>query len=177
MNPARRFDQKYQEQAVLEDGTRVLLRALGPDDGALLSRHFGALSPDSRYRRFLGMKNELSEIELSYFTHVDGEMHYALVAVLADRPSEPLGIARFIRSEDEPDVAEPAAAVVDSMQAHGLGRLMLMRLAEAAQERGVKHFSWVMMEDNTPIHALLRDVGHRLSTRHRGSTVSVELAL
>jgi GNAT superfamily N-acetyltransferase len=175
--PRRKYDAQYREEAVLSDGTRILMRRLGPDDGELLTRHFAALSAESRHRRFLGGKSALSDQELRFYTHVDGEMHLALVAVRADNPEEAIGVARFIRSADAPEIAEPAAAVVDAMQAQGVGKLLLMRLGEAALERGVKRFRWDMLSGNSPVLRLVQDLAPSCAVESQGPTAVVDVPL
>jgi len=81
----RFFDRRYREQVTLADGARLVLRALGPCDAQLLSCHFTALSAESRRGRFLGAKSELSAADLRHFTQIDGERHFAIVALRAAR--------------------------------------------------------------------------------------------
>jgi len=125
---------------------------------------------------FLEASPGLSDTEVGYLTNPDGEMHVALVAVLADSPHEALGVARFVRLAASPEVAEPALAVVDPMQGHGLGKLRIERLIEAARERGVERFRWVMLADNPPIRHLVEVLGLPVRS-NLGSTITVEVAL
>ncbi len=151
----RVFDTHWDERAVLSDGRRVELRLLRPDDAPLLAQGFEKLSPESRYRRFHGVRGQLTERELKYFTEIDGENHFALGAVDA-RTGEGLGVARFVRLPLEPRIAEPAVTVIDSAQKKGLGTLLLQRLAQAAQERGIESFRCFVLESNEPMRDLLK---------------------
>src|SRR5713101_2152148 len=138
----RRYHAGWSERAALSDGTRVMLRPLGPGDAGRIAAAFARLSKRTRALRFLGGKTEMSPAELRYLSEVDGEMHFALAACLDDAPDEVIGIARFMRFEQDPARAEVAATVSDAFQGRGLGRLLLTRLAEAARERGVRSFHW-----------------------------------
>ena len=71
-------------------------------------------------------------------------------------------MARFIRSKEEHDVAEAAIAVVDDMQNRGVGHALLMALAEAARERGIKRFRADVLASNTPMRHLLEEAGARV---------------
>lgn len=94
----------------LRDGARVTLRPIAPEDKPLLAASFDRLSEESRYRRFFTTKPALSAAELDYLVDVDHQDHEAIVAI--DRSSgEGLGVARYIRSTDDVEVAE--VAVVD----------------------------------------------------------------
>src|SRR5437667_11458151 len=109
----------FSEEHTLSDGTRVTLRHIRPSDADGLRDGFSRLSRESRYRRFFSGKTELSSEMLHYLTEVDGVDHVAIVAVgvSPDLKSEAgYGVARFVRREDDPDVAEAALTVVDDMQ-------------------------------------------------------------
>jgi GNAT superfamily N-acetyltransferase len=165
------FDDSYREQVTLADGARVVLRALRPRDGQLLSGHFAALSPESRRRRFLGAKSELSAADLRQFTHVDGERHFALVAVCEDSVGVAAGVARFITLEGHPPTAEPAISVIDCFQRRGLGGVLIERLITAALERGIARFHWEMASGNEPVRRLaMRFDGKHRTTSHGATT-------
>jgi GNAT superfamily N-acetyltransferase len=172
-----RFDADYREDATLGDGTPVLLRLVRPADAALLAAGFARLSPESRYRRFFTDKATLSESELRYLTDVDGERHFAIGARRRDRGDEGVGIARFVRLEDQPGVAEPAVAVVDEAQGKGLGRLLLSRLIAAAKERGVERFRFEVLATNAAMRNLLAELAPGSHESADGSTVVVEAVL
>ena len=122
----------------LRDGTRVRMRPIGPADRARLAAGFQKLSRESRYRRFFTAMPELPEKMLDRLVATDGWKHVAIGAeVASDDPAlaEGLGVARFVRLEDVPDVAEVAVAVIDEKQGLGLGTLLLSALVQAARER------------------------------------------
>ena len=152
------FDVEWREVVPLRDGTPVTLRMVRPDDKELLRRGFDQLSPTSRFRRFLSPKAALSETELAYLTEIDGTDHFAIGAVLERPPKDELGvgIARFVRLGDEPEVAEPAIVVLDDVQGQGLGKVLLARLSAAAAERGVRRFRSDVLVDNDAMLSLLR---------------------
>src|SRR5919199_4616186 len=96
----------------LSDGTRVVIRRIRADDKRLLAAGLGLLSEETRRRRFLGAKPRLTGAELRYLTEVDGEDHYALVAVLADRFDHVVGVARYVMVGDD-GTADAAIVVGD----------------------------------------------------------------
>ena len=152
----------YRAEHTLADGTRVLVRPIKPDDADELRRAFARLSPASRYRRFFGGMGALSEETLRYLTDVDGVNHVAFIVgtISPDLKTETgLGVGRFIRSTEDPAVAEAAVTVVDDAQRKGLGRLLLMTLADAARERGVERFRADVLASNAPMLRMLEEVG------------------
>jgi GNAT superfamily N-acetyltransferase len=156
--PQLRFGADYRERVRLADGREALLRLVIPADKLLLKRGMDAFSPESRFHRFLGTKPALSDDELRYLTEVDGVDHFAIGATLAGPAGaeEGIGVARFVRFYDDPEVAEPTVAVLDAYQHLGLGSLLFARLADAARERGVRRFSGRMLTHNDAMRRLLR---------------------
>lgn len=180
MNAQRFFTLDYVEHAVLRDGTPVLLRLIRPEDKDLLRAGFERLSPESRYARFLAPKAELSEDELRYLCEVDHENHFAIGAMReAAEPDERvgLGIARFIRLADHPDTAEAAVAVADDAQHRGLGRLLLLRLIAAANERGISHFRCDVLGSNAGMAGLLAEISPERTLESGAGVMSLDLAL
>jgi GNAT superfamily N-acetyltransferase len=153
-----RFDADYRETVSLADGTAVVLRLLRPEDKVLLTEGFEHLSERSRWRRFLSPKVALSTAELRYLTEIDGVNHFALGAVMQPpgKPELGLGVARFVRLPGKGAVAEPAVVVIDQFQGRGLGKILLQRLVEAARERGIESFRAIVLGENMPVQALLR---------------------
>ncbi len=151
----------------LRHGARVRLRPITPEDRQLLATSFERLSEQSRYRRFMTAKRKLSSAELTYLVdEVDHSDHEAIVAI------DPitgvlLGIARYVRSKDDPETAEVAVTVADDWQRRGLGRALLDRLTYRARQEGVRRFSALVLSENQPALGLFSDLGD--SEQHQSS--------
>lgn len=174
------FGPHYREVVHLRDGTLVEIRCIRPSDRELLREGFEQLSPQSRYRRFFSAKDQLTDAELSYLTECDGVDHFALgAAALDDAGREaPAGVARFVRSADDPERAEAAVAVVDHYQNRGIGTLLFQRLIAAARERGITYFCADVLADNLPAAGLLEEAHVSVSARGLADgVVSVDLEL
>ena len=174
------FDEAYREEAELRDGGQVVLRVVRPEDRELLVRGFERLSPESRYLRFMGTKVSLSEAELEALLDLDGERRFAIGA-LRTTPGggdgEGVGIARFARAPDEPEVAEAAVTVADEVQGRGLGSLLLRRLAAAAAERGVRRFRGEVLLRNAAMRRILEQHAESTVVDTGGRTVRVMVEL
>ena len=135
-------------------------------------------SDESMRRRFLGPKPHLSTSELRYLTEVDGQDHYALVAVPLDDLETIVGVARWVRLADDPLTAEAAIIVADEIQGRGLGRRLAHELADAGHERGIRRFTATMLSDNRAALALMTALSERLESRYDGAyrEVVTELA-
>jgi GNAT superfamily N-acetyltransferase len=144
----------------LDDGTRVRFRPIRPEDKRLLAEGMRELSPESRYRRFFRGIDHLSQEQLRYLTEVDGVDHVAWIAVRPDEPGNPgVGVARWIRMKDEPDVAEAAVTVVDAWHNRGIGRALLFLIGKAAVDRGIRRFRVWVLGQNSPVFTLMKSFG------------------
>jgi RimJ/RimL family protein N-acetyltransferase len=150
---------KERFEGTLRDGTPVLVRPIRPSDKPLLLEGFRRLSEESRFRRFMAPITQLSDEQLRYLTELDGIDHFAWIALRADRPGEGMGVARYVRLKEEPEVAEAAITVVDQYQGRGLGTLLVGLLATRAWESGVSAFRAYVLEDNEPMRDLLSQMG------------------
>ena len=77
-----------------------------------------------------------------------------------------LGIARYVRSREDPQAAEVAVTVADDWQRRGLGRALLDRLTYRARREGIRRFSALVLGENRPALGLFGDLGEasRLSS-------------
>ena len=157
----------------LRDGTEILIR---PNDRDELAAGVRRLSPESRYRRFFTPTNELSASELSYLTEVDHHDHEALVALEPDS-LHGIGVARFVRSRQDPELAEVAVAVADSWQNRGVATALLDRLTQRAREEGVHRFSAEILADNQPMLDLIDELGDVTMRNLDHGSVEIEVQL
>ena len=155
--------------ALLTDGTRVVVREIRASDRALLAAGFGRLSDASRRRRFLVAKPRLSSAELRYLTEVDGEHHLAFVAVLADEPRTLVGDGRYVRLPGDPAAAEVAVVVGDCLQGQGLGTRLGLLLADHARASGIQRLSATLLSENVPAHRLFGKISQRFETTREGA--------
>jgi GNAT superfamily N-acetyltransferase len=70
-----------------------------------------------------------------------------------------VGVSRYVRIPEEPEVAEAAVAVVDDYQGRGLGALLLEALGAVALENGITRFRGHALEDNRPIREVMEAMG------------------
>lgn len=146
----------------------MLIRPIGPDDKERLLDAFERSSPESRYRRFFSPTPRLAAAQLRYLTEVDHHSHEALQAV-DPQTERGLGVARFVRSHDDPSVAEVAVAVVDDWQGRGLASTLLHDLAARARDEGIERFSASVLAENYPVMKLFRRMGDtHVTGRHQG---------
>jgi len=137
---------------------RIEIRPIRPEDREALADGIRRMSPESRYRRFFSPTAGLTGSQLTYLTEVDHHDHEALVAVDPDT-DRGIGVARFVRSQSDPELAEFAVAVADDWHRRGVGSALLHRLTERAREEGIRRFSGLILEENRPMLELADELG------------------
>jgi GNAT superfamily N-acetyltransferase len=152
------------------------IRPIASDDKEALVRGFKRLSPRSRYRRFLSPHGRLSPRELRYLTEVDHSDHEALVA-LDPGSGEGIGVARYVRSDEDPSAAELAVAVIDDWQRQGVGTRLVTELSERAREEGITRFTALVLADNELMLNLLDEIGEVTREGDEAGAVEVSVEL
>jgi RimJ/RimL family protein N-acetyltransferase len=174
------FSPSYREDVQVTSDLRARFRLIRPADKAKLAAGFERLSTESRYRRFFAQKKALSPAELQFYANPDGVDHVAIGALALNRDGEEgegLGVGRFVRMPNEPEVAEIALTVVDAWQGRGLGRLLLQRLLMAAAERGIRRIRCHLLADNARMHQLIQHLAAGAAFTYDGEMMTCEFPI
>lgn len=157
---------------------KVLIRPIAADDKEQLESGLAMLSPESRYRRFFAPINHFTDAELTYLTELDYTNHFAWGAIAVDEPGRPgIGVARYVRTKENPNSAEAAVVVADEWQSKGIGGVLLRVLAETAQHNGIDHFEALVLATNEPALEFMRRFGASLEADESVVKVSIPLPL
>ena len=155
------------------DGRAVRVRPILPNDTDKIARFHSSLSERTRYLRYFGSHDVLSERELQSMTNVDYHDRMAFVAELG---AEIIGMAIYERLPDS-TFAEVAFTISDHHQGRGLGSIFLEHLAGAAAERGIDHFEAEVLSENRSMIQVFRRAGYEISRSFDGSTLHLEFAI
>jgi len=161
----------------LKDGTQVTIRLIKPNDKERLRLSFKELSADSRRTRFHSQMSGLTNGQLEYLTEIDYQNHFAICAIdISHGRDKGIGVARYIRIEDEPDTVELAITVLDAYQGLGLGKILCELLMDAARENGIRKFRGYISEENASLAAMIKRFGAHSQVEH-GRLTRVDLVL
>jgi acyl-CoA synthetase (NDP forming)/GNAT superfamily N-acetyltransferase len=166
---------------LLRDGLTAHIRPIRPDDADLLVDFYSRVSDQSKYYRFFSPMPQLSERDVSRFTHVDHVLRVAFVMLLSGRMIA-LGSYEGTPSDGAPgsfpaEVAEVAFLVEDAQQGRGIGQLLLEHLAQAGRERGIERFVAEVLPDNHRMIQTFRDAGYRLVSGYEDGVISLEFPI
>ena len=167
----------YPIEIRLRDGTTVLIRLLNQYDKEELKIGFDKLSTKSKYCRFFVPISSLSNSQLKHLTEIDNKNHLALCAYIVGQDGMfGIGVARYIRIEDEPEVAEFALTIIDAYQGQGLGSELLNLLIHSARKNGIRKFIGYMLAENSSMLKILKHLGAQIR-REDGPIQRVDLIL
>ncbi|MPZ53522.1 MAG: GNAT family N-acetyltransferase [Acidimicrobiia bacterium] len=164
------YPSEYEMDVVLRDGKGVRVRPITPDDARALGEFFEKMGEESRYFRYFGVKESLSEAELKYFANVDYFDRMALVAV---EGGELVAVARYDRLDDDETSAEVAFDVIDEQQGRGLGTELLQLLTNFARQRGIDTFRAFVLADNRRMMRVFRNSGYEMGRTMEDGVYSV----
>jgi GNAT superfamily N-acetyltransferase len=163
------------DQAVLPDGSVVALRLAVPDDRDELARFFHCLSRESLHRRFFGPVEPSVRLLDTFCASSHPEHAATMVAlVAAGGVTRAVAVASYFRIDAA--TAEVAFAVEDRFQGHGIGTVLLDRLAALARARGFTRFEAVTLPDNTRMLAMFLDSGFEVHLKPGRGCITVQLS-
>lgn len=159
--------ERYAQDVVLRDGRTIHLRPIRPDDTDAMYAMWQRLSPETIRLRFFAPRT-MSRKAMEHFTNLDLRDRFAMVAVQGGRI---VGVSRFERLLEEPDVAEFAVMVEDAEQGRGIGTALLRALLEPAQDLGIQRFVAEVLPENRKMLSVMTDAGLAPKVDHRGQVV------
>jgi acetyltransferase len=154
----------------LDNGRAFLIRPMRSTDGPALEAAFAQMSPRSRYLRFFTVRDKLGSQLANALTNIDHDDHRAWVVADPESPSDAgtdegrgIAVARLVVVSHDPKTAEAAVAVIDDEQGQGFGHLLLDLLVTTATDTGVEFLRFETLAENTPMRALLRELGAKVN--------------
>jgi acetyltransferase len=147
------------EHWATNDGERLLMRPIRPEDAEQHGAFFHRLSPqDIRYRFFTAVR-ELSPEQMARLTQIDYDREMAFIAV-REAGGETVGVARLVFEGDRE--GEFAVIVQADVKGKGVGTHLLQRLIDWARARGLAAIVGQVLADNAPMLAFVRHLGFSL---------------
>ena len=169
----------YNRQAVLRDGTSVLVRATRDDDDHRLIVAFGKLERESVYTRFFSFKDRPTSADLERLHVGDGRRGAAIVVTLA--ADEDIVIAggsyTAYSGPDGLPSAEVAFMTEEDFQGRGIAQLLLDALASVARAHGIDRLHAEVLAQNRAMLRVFERSGLPMHKSRKGSVVNVELDL
>ncbi len=155
----------------LRGGDQYTIRPIRPDDAHMLQALVKAMSPESRYFRFVSSLTELPASMLSRFTLIDYDREMALVAVHQTREAGAnggfvtteriVGVSRYVTNVDATS-CEFALVVADDFGGKGLGSRLMLSIMEVAREKGLSEIEGLVLVNNPGMLRLMKSLGYTI---------------
>jgi acetyltransferase len=178
----RPYPTRYVSPWTMQDGTRVTIRPIRPEDEPLMVKFHETLSERSVYFRYfhaMQLTQRIAHDRLTRICFIDYEREMALVVLrntAQTAESEILGVGRLTKIQGSGE-GEFAILVSDNWHHHGLGVELLKRLVDIGRDEKLTRIFGDILPEN---HDMLR-VCDKLGFRHKYSAeervVRAEIAL
>jgi len=158
----------------LQHGRQITVRDMRPEDAELLVNLFYHLSPETLYKRFHAVLDNLPEQRVRQMATklalIDPQLQVALIAL---HNGHAIGVARLHRIPGTTQ-AESAIVIQDDYHREGLGTHLLKLLRERALGAGITHLVAMVQAQNHPILHLIHHSGLKSRWRvEQGETCMV----
>src|SRR3954462_14709701 len=145
----------------LTDGTRVLVRPLRPQDGALYPDFIAHVTLNDARLRFFAPIRELSEERIAELTRLDYSRAMAFIAI-AEATGEMLGVVR-LHLDTDGQGGEYAVIVRSALKGRGLGWLLMRRMIDYARALGLGRVHGQVLAENTMMLRMCRELGFHVA--------------
>ncbi len=156
------YPTEWQRQMKLLDGTAILVRPVRPEDEPLYVPFFAAVTPDDLRLRFFAPVKEFSHNFIARFTQIDYARAMAFIAV-EEATGAMLGVVRLHADADYAS-GEYAILVRSDLKGRGLGWLLMQLIIEYARAEGIRSIHGQVLQDNTTMLEMCRELGFDLAT-------------
>ncbi len=162
------YPSQHEQVCPMAGGGEYVVRPVHPDDAVMLQAFVRALSPESRYFRFVSSMQELPATLLSRFTLIDYDREMALVAIHTETSTDALGqlqetvrivgVSRYITNPDRA-TCEFSLVVADDFKGRGLGSRLMLSIMDFAREKGLTDIEGLVLANNPTMLKLMKGLG------------------
>jgi acetyltransferase len=145
------------------DGQTINIRPIKPEDADIEQEFVQALSPETKYFRFMNTIRELSLSQLIRLTQIDYDREMAFIALTDINGKETeIGVSRYATNPDG-ESCEFAIVVSDDWQGKGVARRLMGVLIDSARVSGLKYMNGDFLAENTRMLRFVSALGFVLS--------------
>ncbi len=141
----------------IRGGGRVLIRRARPEDMALYPDFLRNISAEDLRLRFFGRITEPSAAKIDKLPKLDDRHEIALIA-LGEDTGQMLGLVQLIDELDE-KTSQFAILVRSRLKGHGLGWLLMRRVIDYANEKGLRRVYGDVLVENTTMLQMCAELG------------------
>jgi len=176
----RPYPKRLEEEWVMRDDRKVLIRPIRPEDEPNHHVFISKLSAEDIRFRFFGLVGELPHSEMARLTQIDYDREMAFVAVLIDEDGnateDTLGVVRTVTDSDNEN-AEFAVVVRSDLKRTGLGKKLMLKIIEYSDSRHTAKVVGQVLTDNSRMLKFVEGLGFKRVKYVESDIVEVALDL
>jgi acetyltransferase len=165
------YPTEWERRDVLRDGTRVFVRPIKPEDAALYPDFLRAVNADDLRLRFFAPTREVSAKMIAKLTRLDYERAMALIAI-EEQSGGMLGVVR-LHDDADGKAGEYAVLVRSNLKGQGLGWLLMQRMIDYAQAKGLQRIHGQVLAENITMLAMCGELGFDIADDPKTAGVKV----
>jgi len=155
----RPYPEGFVREVTLENGQKILLRPIRPEDEPLWIALRDACSPETLRARFRHLSKRPTHESAARFCVLDYDRELAIVAEVVENGSRQwAGVAQLIADANH-EAAEYAVLVADAWQGRGLGQKLTEFCVSIAAQWGVHQIVGETSSDNSRMQAIFGQFG------------------
>ncbi len=152
------------EETVDRAGEKITLRPAKPTDARPLQDHYYNLEKQDVISRFFHEKKRFARHDVESLSQTDYIRNMAILAVVGEVGFEKIiGVGEYYLQPAQ-NMAEVAFSVSRDYQEKGIGRLLIRKLAEAAQENGIAGLFAVTSSSNKRMIRLFKSLPYKVKS-------------
>jgi acetyltransferase len=155
------YPKELESKGILNDGTRIQLRPVRPEDEPLLQDIVKHMTATDLLLRFFYPMKQLPHALGARLSQIDYDREMALLAQPEDADTA-LGVVRYSADPDGLE-AEFAVSVRSDWKGRGLGHLLMTRLLEVAKQRRIGALVGDVHCENQPMLTLCRSLNFEIT--------------
>lgn len=152
------------EETVLRDDEKITLRPAKPTDARPLQEHYYHLEKQDVISRFFHDKHRFARTDMESLSQIDYIRNLTILAVVGEVGFEKIiGVGEYYLQPAQ-NMAEVAFSVSKDYQEKGIGRLLIRKLAEAAQENGIAGLFAITSSSNKRMIRLFKSLPYKVKS-------------
>ena len=159
----RPYPKELEEEFVLANGLKVLLRPIRPGDAPAQHEFHDKCSPEDMEMRFFHGVRTLSHLEMARLTQIDYDREMAFIATAPKEDGlgwETFGTIRTF-TDLQNETAEFAILVRSDIKRQGLGRKLMEKMVGYCRSRGTRQIVGRVLCDNEAMLDLIRSLAFK----------------
>ena len=159
----RPYPKELEEEFVLPNGLKVLLRPIRPEDAPAQHEFHDKCTPQDMELRFFHRVRTLSHLEMARLTQIDYDREMAFVATTPKEDGsgwETVGAVRTF-TDLHNETAEYAILVRSDIKRQRLGRKLMEKMVRYCRSRGTRQIVGQVLCDNKRMLDLIRSLGFK----------------